>query len=127
MYEHQYGGSTPMLTPPHVMKRSHIHLIITASALVLSLVSFVVCFDGAAAEPYIVFRGWDAVVQVGVAMMLMLLWLQLAGGTIVGVVRRRVSAWWLLLLIWVFICELYLFESPSGYIEDITRYVAISH
>ena len=109
------------------MKRPHLHLILTASLLVLSIGSLLVVFDGAAAEPYVVFRGWDAIIQVGFAMILMLLWFQLAAGMIAGVVRRQVSAWWLLLLVWVLICEFYLFQSPSGYIHDITRYVAASH
>jgi len=109
------------------MKRFHLHLIVAASALVLSIASFFVVIRGASDEPYTVFRRSDAIVQVGVAMVLMLLWLQLAGALVAGVVRRRVSAGWLPLLVWVLICEFYLFHSPSGYIHDITRYVAESH
>ena len=109
------------------MKPLHTNLILAASALVLSLTSFFVVIRGASDEPYIVFRKSDAVVQVGVAMVLMLLWLQLAVGIVAGVVRRRVSLWWLPLLLWVLICEFYLFDSPSGYVQDITRYVAQSH
>jgi hypothetical protein len=107
------------------MKR--FHSILAASAFLLTIVSFSVVMQGASDEPYVVFRRSDAIVQVGVAMVLMLLWLQLAIATIVGVVRRRVSAWWLPLLLWVVICEFYLFQSPSGYVQDITRYVAPAH
>src|SRR5437868_12802713 len=103
------------------MKRSHLHWILTGSALALSLISLFVYVDGAGAEPYIVFNGWDAILQIGVAMILMLLWLQLAGGTIAAVVRRRISAWWLLLFVWVLICEFHLIESPRGYIHDMAR------
>jgi hypothetical protein len=106
------------------MKPLHTNLILAASALVLSVLSFVVVYQGASDEPYTSFRKSDAVVQVGVAMVLMLLWVQLAACIVVGVIRRRVSLWWLPLLLWVLICEFYLFDSPSGYVQDIARYVA---
>ena len=109
------------------MKPLHTNPILGASALVLSVASYFVVVQGASDEPYTVFRKSDAVVQVGVAMMLMLLWVQLAVGLVAGFVRRRVSMWWLPLLLWVLICEFYLFHSPSGYVYDITRYVAHSH
>lgn len=109
------------------MKRSQLHLILTVSALGLSIISFLVVVDGAADEPYLVFRAWDAIVQIGFAMILMLLWFQLAAGMIAGVVRRQVSAWWLLLLAWVPVCESYLFDNTNGYIQDIMRYTATSH
>jgi len=109
------------------MKRFQLHLVLAALALVLSIASFFVVWKGASDEPYVVFRKSDAIVQIGVAMMLMLLWLQLAAAMITGIVRRRVSAWWLPLLIWVLICEFYLYYSPSGYVQDIMRYVGESH
>jgi hypothetical protein len=108
----------------NAMKPLHINLILTASALALSATSFFVVIQGASDEPYTVFRQSDAVVQVGVAMVLMLLWIQLAVGIVAGVVRRCVSWLWSPLLIWVLICEFYLFQSPRGYVQDITRYVA---
>ena len=111
----------------HAMKPLHTNPILGASALVLSVASYFVVVQGASDEPYTVFRKSDAVVQVGVAMMLMLLWAQVAAGIVAGVVRRRVSRWWLPLLLWVLTCEFYLFQSPSGYVQDITRYVAQTH
>jgi hypothetical protein len=110
----------------HAMKRSHVHLILAASAVVLSVASFFVVSHGASDEPYTVFHGSDAIVQVGVAIALMLLWLEFAVAMIVGIVRRRVSAWWLPLLLWVITCEFFLYQSPSGYVQDITRYVTES-
>jgi hypothetical protein len=109
------------------MKTLHANLIVASSALLLSVASFFVVMQGASDEPYTVFRKSDALVQVGVAMVLMLLWVQFAVGVVAGVARRRVSTWWLPLLLWVLICEFYLFHSPSGYVQDITRYVARSH
>jgi len=109
------------------MKRSHLHVVVIASAIALSIGSFLVVMRGATDEPYVSFHRSDAIVQVGVAMLLMLLWVQLAAGVIWGVVRRRISAWCLPLLILVLICEFYLSYCPSGYVQDITRYVAVSH
>lgn len=109
------------------MKRLHTNLILAASALVLSVASFFVVMQGASDEPYTVFRMSDAVVQIGVAMVLMLLWVQLAVVIVAGVACRRVSQWWLPLLLWVVIWQFYLFQCPSGYVQDITRYVAQSH
>ena len=109
------------------MKRLYLQLILAASAIVLSIGSFLVVMRGATDEPYVTFHRSDAIVQVGVAMLLMLLWIQLAAGMILGVVRQRISVWWLPLLVWVLICEFYLSYCPSGYVQDITKYVAVSH
>ncbi len=108
------------------MKSLHIHLILGGAAFALSAASFFVVVQGASDEPYTVFRASDAVVQIGFGMVLMLLWFQLAGAIVVSVARRRVSQWWLTLLVWVLICEFYLFHSPIGYVQDIARYVAHS-
>ena len=83
--------------------------------------------QNASDEPYVVFRRSDAIVQVGVAMLLMLLWFQLIVGIVWGIACRRVSAWWMLLLPWIFICELYLFYCLSGYLQDISRFIEQSH
>ena len=111
------GSEDPDLYATHrrpAMKPLHTNLILTASALALSIVSFVVVNQGASDEPYSSFRWSDAVVQVGVAIVLMLLWFQLAVGIMAGVARRRVSPWWLPLLLWVLICEFYLSCCPIG-------------
>ena len=106
------------------MKPLHIHMILGVSALTLSVASFLVVVQGASDEPYTVFRESDAIVQVGVGMVLMLLWIQLAAAIVAGIASRRVSQWWLALLVWVLICEFYLFHSPTGYVHDIAHYVA---
>ena len=106
------------------MKPLHTNLILGASTLVLSAASFFVVMQGATDEPYIVFRKTDALVQIGVAMMLMLLWIQLAVAIVAGFTQRRVSPWWLPLLLWILLCEFYLFQSPSGYVQDIAQFVA---
>ena len=101
------------------------NLALATSALVLSLASVVVVLQGAADEPYLDFRGTDAVVQVGVAMVLIAVVGAVGRGAItIGVARRRISRWWTLVLLWGVICEFYLYFCPSGYISDIARYVA---
>jgi hypothetical protein len=101
--------------------------ILAASAVALTMTSFLVVAQGASDEPYFEFRKSDALVQVGVAMMLMLLWAQLAITLVVNILRHKISKWWFALLFWILICEFYLSQSPFGYVEDITRYVAQSH
>ena len=106
------------------MKRRGNNLILAVSTLTLSVASFVVVIKGASDEPYTVFRQSDALVQIGVAMILMLLWLQLAAVIVAGVALRRVLQWWLFLLLWILTIEFYLFESPTGYVQDIIQYVS---
>ncbi len=108
------------------MKQLRTNLILGASTLLLSVVSFLVVMQGASDEPYVTFRKTDALVQVGVAMVLMLLWAQLAIVIVAGITRGRISGLWFAVLLWVFVCELYLFHCPVGYVTDITRYVARS-
>ncbi len=109
------------------MKRLHFHLILAASAFVLSISSVFVVMQGASDEPYVVFRRSDAIVQIGAAMILMLLWFQLLVGTVWGIARCRISAWWLLLLPWMLFGEFILFHCPKSYMQDILRFVVRSH
>ena len=106
------------------MKPFQANLTLAVSTLVLSVASFFVVMQGATDEPYTTFRQYDALVQVGVAMVLMLLWLQVGIAIVVAVVRSRISLWWFPMLLWVAICEFYLFHSPVGYVSDISRFVA---
>lgn len=108
------------------MRRIHLYLILASVILVLSMASFFVVFQGAIDEPYGVFRKYDAIVQIGVAMVLMLLWSEVAIAIIAGVIGRYISVWWLSLLFWVGICEFYLAYSPIGYVNDIVRNAAVS-
>ena len=96
-------------------------------ALVLSITSAYIAFDGAAAEPYLVFRFNDAFVQVGLAIALMVLWLQFAACLLYGVITRRVARPWLALSIWIATAMFYLWQSPVGYVGDITKFVIDKH
>jgi hypothetical protein len=92
-------------------------------ALVLSITSAYIVFDGAAAEPYLAFRFSDAFVQVGLAIALMVLWLQFAAFLLYGVITRRMARAWLALSIWIATAIFYLWQSPIGYVGDITKFV----
>lgn len=105
------------------MKKINYSIFFTITTLILSVISFIIVLEGASEEPYGVFHKSDAVTQVGIAMILMLMWLQLGIAIVVGVVCRRISIWWLTLLVWVLICEFYLSCCPFGYLDDIERFV----
>lgn len=102
------------------MKRN---VLIGAYALALSVASAFVVVDGAAAEPYLSFRYSDAFVQIGFAVALIVLWLQLAVYLFHGVITRRVAESWLALGIWIGVAMFYLWQSPMGYVGDITKFV----
>src|SRR5436189_1125653 len=89
----------------------------------LSIASACIVFDGGAAEPYLAFRFSDAFVQIGLAITLMVLWLQFAAYLFYGAITRRVARPWLALSIWIGIAMFYLWQSPVGYVGDITKFV----
>jgi len=100
-----------------------IQLALATSVLVLSVASLYVVLQSGSDEPYWYFKESDAILQIGVAMILMLLWVQLAAGIGIGVVRRRISRWWILTFPWVIISEIGLSYSSRGYLGDIAHYV----
>lgn len=108
------------------MRKIHFYLILVSAVLALSIASFFVVIQGALDEPYGVFRRYDAIVQIGVAMMLMLLWFEVAVAMVVGVISRLISVWWLSLLFWVGTCEFYLAFCPIGYVHDIVQNAVVS-
>jgi hypothetical protein len=102
------------------MKRD---ILIGVYALALSVASAFVVVDGAAAEPYLSLRYSDALVQIGLAVALIVLWLQLAVYLFYGLVTRRVARPWLALSVWIGVAMFYLWQSPVGYVGDITNFV----
>lgn len=110
--------------PRYVHLRSaHLNLALAAVAAVLSLASLMVVAQGAADEPYTVYRRSDALAQLGVGTALMVLWGCVALAVVVLVAARKLSAAWLLLLIWAALCLFYLSYSPRGYVQDLERFV----
>jgi hypothetical protein len=110
-----------------VIARFHVNAVLIAVTIILSAASAVVALQGASDEPYASFRASDALIQIGAAMVLMTLWLQLALFLGWAVALGRASKMWLLLLIWIAVCEFYLSESPRGYIHDMMRYGSLAH
>jgi len=104
------------------MSRETLQSVFAGSVLVLTVASFWV-LSGAVDEPFVHFRASEALVQVGVGSVLMLLWLQLSVGICWAAWVRRVSRWWLLLLIWCAAGFMAVQPSPFGYVQDITRFV----
>jgi hypothetical protein len=89
---------------------------------ILTVASFGVVLRAAADEPYFTFHASDCLVQVGVASVLILLWVEFAAFVVWSVVQRRLAAWWLTILVWVVIVLFYLSYSPRGYVEDMARF-----
>ena len=106
------------------MSRHQLHISFIAVGLLLTATSAVVVLRGASDEPYSIFRASDALIQIGAAMVLMVLWLQFGAFLIWAAVTRRIGQLWLVLLLWVVVCEFVLFDSPSGYVQDITKFGA---
>jgi hypothetical protein len=94
-----------------------------AIATALSIASVVVVFQGANDEPYLDYRRYDAVVQLGIGTTLMVLWSCFAVAVLLLAATRKISRWWLALLPWTAICLIYLSEAPFGYLQDIENFV----
>jgi hypothetical protein len=108
------------------MKGPFVAKVILVSSFALTVASLYVVMENAWIEPYVVFRKYDAVMQVGAGTTLIFLWLVLAITIIVWASRRRILVSllaWLPVLLWILICEFYLFHAVSGYLEDISHHV----
>jgi len=103
---------------------SRSHWLTGLALAVLSGTTVTVVIESASDEPYSHFASRDALIQIGLAAQLMLLWLQLGVYLTVRIVRRQSSLVWIAALAWVLICEFYLWHSVHGYIGDIERFAA---
>ena len=109
---------------PYVpISRPQLNVAFALIAAALSVGSLFVVFQGANDEPYMAYRRYDAVVQVGVGTALMVLWFCCCVAVVVLVGARKLPVWWLALLLWAAICLFYLSFSPLGYLEDIEKFV----
>jgi hypothetical protein len=82
--------------------------------------------ENAELEPYAAFRHYDAFTQVRVGTTAMFLWGAMAVAIIIwGATRPTVisSLPWVGLLLWIIVCQFYLYESVSGYLDDISHFV----
>ena len=109
--------------PAWPISRLQLNVAVAATAAALSAASLVVVFQGANDEPYMGYRRYDALVQVGVGTSLMVLWVLCSIAVVVLVVKQKLSRGWLALLLWAAICLFYLSSSPLGYLQDIEKFV----
>jgi hypothetical protein len=85
---------------PDSMKRPLTNTGLCIAFTVLTLASFCVTVSAAGSEPFFYYSTSDALYYVGFSATLMVLWVQIAVGIGVGLACRRVSAWWLLGVLW---------------------------
>ena len=105
------------------ISRSQLNVAFALVTVVLSAASFFVVLQGANDEPYVGYRRYDAIMQVGVGTALMVLWGLCSIAVVVLVARRKLSLAWIALLLWAAICLFYLSYSPLGYLVDIEKHV----
>ncbi len=74
-------------------------------------------------EPYTVFRASDAFIQVGLGVTLIVLWFQFSIWLAHGVIKRHLPMAWLTAYFWILVVLFYLWHTPTGYVEDITKFV----
>jgi hypothetical protein len=94
--------------------------------LVLSVASYLIVSKGAIDEPYDSLIISDAIEQVGIGMSLIVLWLHVIAIILPGMIRGKLSRLWLLVLVWGAINLFYLYQSPYGYLSDISRIPGIT-
>jgi hypothetical protein len=119
---------TPMddrrVRPPYVpITRKQLNAAFALVTAALSAASFIVVLQGATDEPYMGYRRYDAIVQVGIGTALIVLWCCCCLAVVVLVAARKLPVWWLALLLWAAICLFYLRLAPLGYLEDIEKHV----
>jgi hypothetical protein len=89
----------------------------------LSVASTWVVIRGASDEPYVVFRHSDALVQVGIGTALIVLWVQFAIWLGYGVFKKGVHRAWLPVYLWILVVLFCLWDSPVGYVQDVTKFI----
>jgi hypothetical protein len=110
-------------TPYVPISRTQLNLTFAIITAVLSAASLLVVLQGATDEPYMGYRRYDAIVQVGIGTGLIVLWCCGVVAVVVLVAARKLPAWWLVLVLWAAICLFYLSYSPLGYLADLEKQV----
>jgi hypothetical protein len=117
-YAH-HAETRPAWPPDVPVSRVRLFVALCAFAGLLTLPSLWVVVEGATDEPYGRFSYYDALVQVVVGTGLITAWGCWSLVILALVVRRKVSFWWLTLLLWAAVCAFYLSFSPLGYLDDL--------
>ena len=95
------------------------HIYIAICLIILSVLSLWIVYRGASIEPFLFFRNRDAVIQIGVATSLIVLWIQLCLFIIINILSKRLNCLWSGFVIWTIIVVFYIIDCISGYLEDI--------
>ena len=123
-FDYRIPQDDQRVEPPCVpISRTQLNVAFALIAAALSIASLFVVMQGANDEPYGAYRRYDAIVQVGVGTALMVLWCSCSLAVLVLVGARKLTAWWLTLLLWAALCLFYLSYSPLGYLQDIEKFV----
>ncbi len=102
------------------MTRTTIKGLLVSSFTVLTFVSLLV-FSGDADQPWVHFRVSDALIQIGLASILVVLWILFAATLCFLILRGQISALWCWLVIWAALAILVLALCPFDYVDEITR------
>jgi len=107
------AGAVPLTVSsrPAIPAR-HFRRLLTFHVIVLTLASWVLVAVGSSDEPYVSFHAVDAVTQLGVGCVLIVLWLYVITAILYGVWTGRISRWWLLVLPWSALVLFYLRLCP---------------
>jgi hypothetical protein len=104
------------------MTRTKIYSFLAGGFLALTAISLCV-FLQAADEPFVHFRQSEALVQVGVASVLVVLWLLFGVGLCYLAFKQCISRWTLLTLFLVALAIWIMVDCPLGYVSDINHFV----
>jgi hypothetical protein len=95
---------------------------LTGGFLALTAVSFCV-FLQAADEPFVHFHPSEALIQIGVASVLAVLWFLFGVGLCYLAFKQLISRWMLLTLFLVALAIWIMVDCPLGYVADINHFV----
>ncbi len=87
-----------------------------------SLIAFWLVWENANNEPYVYFRYYDALTQLGLGAVMLGWWLYLIGAVIYGLHKKRLNPAWMMILPWALVVLFYLRCCPQGFLEDRTHY-----
>jgi hypothetical protein len=105
------------------MGRFQQNFVLLFFAAALATVSFVIIVMNANDEPYLNYRRVDVVTQVITSTVVMTLWGSYSLLILALIVRRRISAAWIIMLLWCVVCGVYLSACPIGYLDDLEQFV----
>lgn len=91
--------------------------------VILSALSIWLIGVNARTEPFPRFLAAEALLHIGGGSILITGWMVAISAVIYGIVKRRVSAGWSLILVWAAIVLCYLQFVPRGYISDVSSWV----